>query len=66
MKIISQLPNKNVHLMGDYNINLFNLKLRPEQKFEELIISLGFCPLITIATHKRPNCMETCIEYILK
>ena len=62
--ILEQLPNRGVYLMGDFNINLHCLKQKHDQNFEELILSSGYCPVISIATHCRPNCSETCIDNI--
>ena len=63
--ILEQLPNRGVYLMGDFNINLHCLKQKHDQNFEELILSSGYCPVISIATHSRPNCLGTCINNIL-
>ena len=35
------------------------------QKFEEIIFSAGYFPTISIYTHERPNCRQTCIDNIL-
>ena len=44
-KIIDQLPNKNVYINGDFNVNLHNLD-KNGSEFEELIITNGYAPLI--------------------
>ena len=49
--------------MGDFNINL--LKENVNGEYEECIYTNGFSPLISIATHIRPNCKESCIDNIL-
>ncbi len=63
--ILNKLPNRNVHILGDYNCNLLNLKSAKEQEFEETVISAGYCPLISTATHAKPNCVPTCIDNFL-
>ena len=64
--ILTGLPTtKNVYIMGDFNINLHNLKSQSDQEFEELLISSGYSPLISVATHEKPKCTPTCIDNIL-
>ena len=63
--ILNNLPEKNVHIMGDFNINLHALNERSEHEFEELIITSGYSPIISIATHEQPHCKKTCIDNIL-
>ena len=63
--ILSQLPQTNVYIMGDYNVDLHNLKVSNSQDYEELVISSGYSPLISIATHEKPQCNATCIDNIL-
>ena len=61
--ILDFLPNKGTYIMGDFNINL--LKNTPDSNFEECIFSSGFSPLISIATHLKPNTKSSCIDNIM-
>ena len=52
--------------MGDFNINLFRNASNTEvQSFENLLLSEGLHPCISLATHKRPSQDKTCIDNIL-
>ena len=61
--ILNKLPNKNVYITGDFNINLHKID-NNAAKFEENFISFGFSPLISLATHEQPHCEKTCIDNI--
>ena len=61
-EIFASLPQNSTYIMGDYNIDL--LKNKPNQEYEEAIYSAGFSPLISIATHQRPNSKDSCIDNI--
>ena len=61
---LNALTNSDCYILGDFNINLHCLKPSPHQKFEELVITSGFTPLISTATHQHPNCAKTCIDNI--
>ena len=61
--IFSQLPQKGVFIMGDYNIDLFSTS--KSNLFEECFISAGFSPLISTYTHERPGTKRSCIDNIL-
>ena len=64
-KILSSLPSKKyAYIMGDFNINLFK-DCKITSLFEESILSNGFFPTISIATHYKPNCKKSCIDNIL-
>ena len=63
--LLSELPDKNCYILGDFNINLHNMSPLSHQVYEETIISHGYTPLISIATHEQPHCMKTCIDNIL-
>ena len=53
-------------LMGDFNINLFKLASDKEvQSFENLFLSEGLHPSISLAKHKRSSQEGTCIDNIL-
>ena len=62
-EIFEHLPKKGVYIMGDYNINL--LATNPDNEFEECMYTNGLSPLISIATHCRPNCKASCIDNII-
>ena len=61
---LNTLNNCDCYILGDFNINLHCLQLSSHQKFEELVITSGFTPLISIATHQHPKCAKTCIDNI--
>jgi hypothetical protein len=61
--LMQKLPNKNVIITGDFNIDL--LKKRNTGKFEEVFFGNSFIPLISIATHYKPDCNPSCIDNIL-
>ena len=64
-KILQILPKTATYLMGDYNLNLLDTDNNKNiQAFEELLLSEGLFPVISIATHHRPNCKGTCIDNI--
>ena len=56
------LPQNNVWIAGDFNINLLQPKSRTQ--FEQLIYSYNFVPTISRATHER-NSSPTLIDNIL-
>ena len=57
------LPKENTFLMGDYNLNFLNKA--PDPHYEECIFASNFAPVISIATHIRPNSEPSCIDNIL-
>ena len=63
--IFTTLPDKGVHIMGDFNIDLLESKSKIMSNFEDCILRNGYSPVISIATHKRPNCKKSCIDNIL-
>ena len=63
--ILTRLPDSNVCIMGDFNINLHNITHSNCQEYEEIVVSSGYCPLISTTTHSQPNCAKTCIDNIL-
>ena len=64
-KIIEQCPKNNVHLIGDFNIDLHDENTKLVQDFENLILGLGLSPLISTYTHHKPGCKQSCIDNIL-
>ena len=63
--ILLKLPSQNSYILGDYNINLHDLSRKQDQNFEELIVSNGYTPLVSIATNHKPGCSKTCIDNII-
>ena len=63
--ILDTAPNKNVYILGDFNIDLHST-CTPSiiDKYETTTISSGFNPLISLHTHEKPNCKPTCIDNI--
>ena len=62
--ILCTLPSKNVIIMGDYNINLFN-KNKFVTEFESVIYCSGFIPTISLASHEKLGCQPSLIDNIL-
>ena len=56
-------PNNETNLMGDFNLNMFTQNCHTTT-FEENLLCNGFTPIISTATHKKPNCQYTCIDNI--
>ena len=63
--IVTNLPKKNVHILGDYNIDLLKESSKCTEMFEDFFLQHGFAPVISIPTHERFNCKSTCIDNIL-
>ena len=61
--LVNQLPNKNVYIHGDFNINLHKTE-KNTIIFEKVFISNGYAPLISLATHEQPHCEPSCIDNI--
>ena len=64
-KIVETCPKKNVYILGDFNINVHDQSSKLVDDFENIIFGLGMAPLISISTHHKPGCKETCIDNIL-
>lgn len=64
-RILNDCPHKNVYIMGDFNIDLHKLTDNSSKQYEDLIITTGMFPTISLATHSKPNCRSTCIDNIL-
>ena len=62
--IISNCP-KNTYIMGDFNIDLHNLDNDNSNAYEEIILTNDFYPLISIPTHCKPGCRDTCIDNVI-
>ena len=65
--ICSALPDSGVRILGDYNIDFLKMKNNSNipSQFEDLFLSNGVSPVISVPTHARPNCTPTCIDNIL-
>ena len=63
--ILAKCPTKNLKIMGDFNFDLHQLAGPNSQAFEDLILEQGIYPLISVCTHVKPGCRETCIDNIL-
>ena len=59
-ELLSTLPNKNVIISGDFNIDLH----KPNNEYENLFYSHGFVPTISISTHEKLGCTPSCIDNI--
>ena len=64
-EIINKCPSENVFLLGDFNFNLHNIITPDDKQFEQTILTSGTFPLISRATHAKPNFKESCIDNIL-
>jgi hypothetical protein len=62
--ILQSLPKKKVYIMGDFNINLHNNN-KLVHDLEDVTLTTGFSPLISLHTHEKPSCKPTCIDNIL-
>ena len=63
-EIINALPNKPTFVMGDFNIDLLKHNDPIKNHYEEIFLSHGLFPLISLATHKRNHSKGTCIDNI--
>ena len=63
--LLKVVPNKSVYIMGDFNIDLHNNTSNMTNEFEEIVLTSGFTPIISLHTHEKPNCRRTCIDNII-
>ena len=64
--LLARCPKKErTYILGDFNIDLLKLELEQDKQYEEVLLTSGFMPLISIATHFKPGCKESCIDNIL-
>lgn len=64
--IISNLPDSNSVISGDFNINLLaDDKNWILKNFENIVYGNCYMPLISLATHHKPGCNPSCIDNIL-
>ena len=62
-RILAQLPDNNVFIIGTFNINLHTAD-RDTSNFELTFLSAGFTPTISLITHEKNHCNGTCIDNI--
>ena len=62
--IFDKLP-KCSYISGDFNIDLHDENSKIVQRYEDIMFSKGFFPLISIATHEKPGCKASCIDNII-
>ena len=63
-EIVKKSTIKNVHIIGDFNLNLHKVECTITKTFEDIFLTNGLFPLISIATHARPGCDKSCIDNI--
>ena len=63
--ISNSLPKNGVRILGDYNADLLDSKCNKASAFEDAFLNNGYAPVISVATHERPNCKSSCIDNIL-
>ena len=64
--ILENCPRKSVHILGDYNIDLHEDDNKLVYEFEEITVSTGFYPVISLYTHQQSeSCKKSCIDNIL-
>ena len=62
--IVKKCSPKNLQIIGDFNFNLHNSTADITKKFEDVILTNGLFPLISISTHAKPGCEKSCIDNI--
>ena len=62
--IISKVGDSVCYIMGDFNVDMFTLSNNLSKEFEEIIVSNGYIPTISVATHQQEGCRKTCIDNI--
>ena len=60
-EILDDLP-KHSYIGGDFNIDLLQHKSKHIIDFEDVTMSRGFLPLISIVTHEKPGSKASCID----
>ena len=64
--LIAELPENNIYLLGDYNVDLLDLKIKSKAKFEDIrVISNGYIPVVSIPTNHQSGCNKTCIDNVI-
>jgi len=64
-KLLTDLPQDNVYITGDFNVNLHAIADNHSKNFESVLLGKGFSPLISVSTHQMPNHSGTCIDNII-
>ena len=64
-KLLADLPQDNVYMTGDFNINLHDSTDTHSRNFENTLLGNGLSPLISLSTHQMPHHSETCIDNII-
>ena len=62
--IIKSCIPKNLHILGDFNLNLHKIEGETVKRYEDVILTNGLFPLISIPTHAKPGCTPSCIDNI--
>ena len=62
--LMKLLPDKNVAITGDFNIDLLSPS-RESSEFEQILYCNNLIPLISLSTHEKPGCRATLIDNIL-
>ena len=60
--LLKDLPSNNVHIVGDFNIDLLGPKC---SQFENLVYANNMIPTVSVASHEMPGCKPTLIDNIL-
>ena len=64
-KLVRDLPRGFSYVMGDFNLDLFRQNDSEVKHFEEIFLSNGMFPVISLQTHKRSSSNKgTCIDNI--
>ena len=64
--LIEQFPkNTTSIIMGDFNFDLFKRLESAIENFEDIFLSQGYFPLISLSTHTSPGKNSSCIDNIL-
>ena len=62
--IVEELPKEQVYIMGDFNINLHDITDQQSRDYEQVLLTSNCIPLISVYTHEKPGCRQTCIDNI--
>ncbi|KAL5258808.1 hypothetical protein ACHWQZ_G009312 [Mnemiopsis leidyi] len=62
--LLDELPGCS-HLVGDFNIDLHDKNNNVVARYEDILFSKGFFPLVSLATHIKPGCKPSCIDNIV-
>ena len=63
--LLESLPQENVNITGDFNIDLLTANSYDKSEFEQIIYSNNYVPLISLATHAKPGCQMSLIDNVL-